>query len=118
MAKTVEEVQVHERALDVHAEISAIVHRESFRRDPRLRAQIVASSERISALIVEGWAQSSDQSAVQCLYRSRAAVRETLAHVVVMAVRRHVTTAERTRIAAKLDDLAKLLTFLIARTDY
>jgi len=117
MAKTVEEVQVHERAVDVQAEISAIVRRDSFRRDPRLRAQVLASSERISALIVEGWAQSSDQAAGHFLYRSRAAVRETLAHVVVMAVRRHVTTAERSRIAAKLEELAKLLTHLIARTD-
>ena len=115
MAKTVEEVQVHERAVDVAAEISAISRRDSFRRDPRLRADLVAGSERAASLIVEGLSQSTGRAVAQCLYRSRAAGRETLAHLVAAASRRHVSTTERTRIAAKLEDIAHMLTGLIAR---
>jgi len=117
MAKTVEEVQVHERAVDVAAEISAIARRESFRRDPRLREQLVAGSERAASLIVEGLAQSTARGAAQLLYRSRAAGRETLTHLVAAASRRHVSTTERTRIAAKLEDIGHMLTAIIARLE-
>ncbi len=117
MARTVEEVQVHERALDVAAEISAITRRESFRRDPRLRTQLVAGADRAASLIVEGLAQSSARAVAQFLYHSRAAGRETLVHLVAAASRRHVSTTERTRIAAKLEDIAHMLTSLIARLE-
>jgi four helix bundle protein len=117
VAKTVDEAQVHERAVDVAAEISAIVRRESFRRDPRLRAHLLACSQRVAASIVDGFEQSAGRDVAQFLYRSRAAGRETLAHLVVAAGRRHVSTTERVRIGAKLEDVAKMLTALIARLE-
>src|SRR4029077_6537611 len=95
MAKTVEEVQVHERAVDVAAGISAIARRESLRRDPRRRAQLVAGAERAASLIVEGLAQSTARAVAQFLYRSRAAGRETLTHLVAAAGGRHVSPPAR-----------------------
>lgn len=117
MAKTVEEVQVQERAVDVEVEISAIARRESFRRDPRLRTQLLSSSQRIAGSIAEGMAQATDRAVVPFFYRARAATRETLAQLVAAATRRHVSTTERARIGARLEDLARMLTTLIARLE-
>ncbi|HEY2904356.1 MAG TPA: hypothetical protein VGJ29_00545 [Vicinamibacterales bacterium] len=42
MAKSVEELRVYQKSLQASAEISAIILRESFNRDPRLRDQLVS----------------------------------------------------------------------------
>jgi four helix bundle protein len=61
MAKSVEELLVYQKALVAAAEISAIIQRPSFRRDPRLRDQLGASSESVPALVAEGFEQSTDR---------------------------------------------------------
>src|SRR6476469_4334417 len=45
MAKCVEELDVYQKAMDASAQVSAIIQRDSFRRDPRLRDQLGSSSE-------------------------------------------------------------------------
>ena len=49
MAKSLEELQVYQKALAAAAEISAIIQRQSFNRDPRLRDQLGSSSERVAS---------------------------------------------------------------------
>jgi four helix bundle protein len=113
MAKSVEELAVFQKALAASAEVSALLRRDSFKRDPRLRDQLGASSERVASLISEGFEQSTDRHFAQYCYRSRGSSRETRTQLVVAADRRHITSSERDRIAAKFEEVAKMLTGLI-----
>jgi hypothetical protein len=47
MAKCVEELGVYQKAMDASAQVSTIIQRDSFKRDPRLRDQLGSSSERV-----------------------------------------------------------------------
>jgi four helix bundle protein len=113
MAKSVEELQVYQKALQVSAEVSAILERDSFKRDPRLRDQLGSSSERVASLIAEGFEQSTDRHFAQYLYRSRGSSREARTQLVVACDRRHVDDTERIRISAQFEEIAKMLTGLI-----
>lgn len=113
MAKSVEELLVYQKALGAAAAISAILPRESFKRDPRLRDQLGSSSERVASLISEGFEQSTDRHFAQYLYRSRGSSREARTQLVVACDRRHISETERNRISAMFEEVAKMLTGLI-----
>ena len=113
MAKSVEELQVYQKALEASAEVSAILKRDSFKRDPRLRDQLGSSSERVASLISEGFEQSTDRHFAQYLYRSRGSSRETRTQLVVAVDRRHIDETERILITAQYEEVAKMLTGLI-----
>jgi four helix bundle protein len=113
MAKSVEELLVYQKALAAAAEISAIIQRPSFQRDPRLRDQLGASSESVPALVAEGFEQSTDRHFAQYCYRSRGSSRETRTHLVAACVRHHVTEAERVRASDLYEEIAKMLSGLI-----
>ena len=113
MAKCVEELQVYQKSLRISAEISAILRRISFNRDPRLRDQLGASSERVASLRAEGFAQSTDRHFAQYCYRARGSSREARTQLVVARDRLHITEAERGQLSERLEEVAKMLTGLI-----
>jgi four helix bundle protein len=117
MAKSVEELQVYQKALAASAEVSAIIQRRSFNRDPRLRDQLGSSSERVASLIAEGFEQSTDKHFAQYCYRSRGSCRETRTQLIVGVHRRHLTERERAALDAKYEEVAKMLTGLIAHLE-
>src|ERR1700730_3311019 len=80
-ARSVEELQVYQKALMAADEISAILKREPFRSDWRLRAQLGGSSESVPALIAEGSSQKTDRHFAELLYRSRGESSETRTHL-------------------------------------
>src|SRR5437773_923106 len=83
MAKSLEELQVYQKALEASAEVSAILGRDSFKRDPRLRDQLGSSSASVASLISEGFEQSTDRYFAQYLYRSRGSSSEARTQLVV-----------------------------------
>ena len=117
MAKCVEELQVYQKALAATADISALIQRPSFMRDPRLRDQLGSSSERVASLIAEGFEQSTDRHFAQYCYRSRGSCRETRTQLVVGVQRRHLSESERVVTDVKFEEVAKMLTGLIAHLE-
>jgi len=117
MAKSVEELQVYQKALAAAGEISAIIQRPSFNRDPRLRDQLGSSSERVASLIAEGFEQSTDRHFAQYCYRSRGSCREARTQLIVAGQRRHIVESERLRIDPLYEEIAKMLTGLIAHLE-
>jgi four helix bundle protein len=117
MAKSLEELQVYQKAIAASAEVSAIIQRPSFNRDLRLRDQLGASSERVASLIAEGFEQSTDRHFAQYCYRSRGSSRETRTQLVVACQRRHIVETERLRIDLLYEEIAKMLTGLIAHLE-
>jgi len=113
MAKCVEELLVYQKAVEASAEVSAIIQRDSFKRDPRLRDQLGSSSERVASLISEGFEQSTDRHFAQYCYRSRGSSRETRTQLVVAVQRNHIAETERVRISSMYEEIAKMLTGLI-----
>ncbi len=113
MAKSVEELLVYQKALEASAEVSAIIQRDSFKRDPRLRDQLGSSSERVASLISEGFEQSTDRHSAQYSYRSKGSAREARTQLVVAVQRNHITESERVRISNMYEEIAKMLTGLI-----
>jgi len=113
MAKSVEELLVYQKAMEAAADVSAILDRDSLRRDPRLRDQMGSSSERVASLIAEGFEQSTDRHFAQYCYRSRGSSRELRTQLVIARDRRHIVEDERARISNKYEEIAKMLTGLI-----
>jgi four helix bundle protein len=113
MAKSVEELLVYQKALAASAEASAIIQRESFSRDLRLREQLGSSSERVASLIAEGFEMSTDRHFAQYCYRSRGSSRETRTQLVVACDRHHITQKERDLMCGRYEEIAKMLTGLI-----
>ena len=117
MATSVEELQVYQKASTAAAEISAIIQRPSFNRDPRLRDQLGSSSERVASLIAEGFEQSTDRHFAQYCYRSRGSCRETRTQLVIACQRHHIVETERLRIDPLYEEIAKMLTGLIGHLE-
>jgi four helix bundle protein len=117
MAKSVEELQVYQKAVAASAEISSIIQRKSFNRDPRLRDQLGSASERIVSSISEGFEMSTDRHFAQFLYRARGSSREAQSQLLIAEQRSHVSTEERIRIAAMLDEIARMLSGFIAHLE-
>jgi four helix bundle protein len=117
MAKTLAELIVYQKALDASREVSAILQRESFKRDPRLRDQLGSSSERVASSIAEGFEQSTDRHFAQYLYRSRGSSSEVRTQPVVARDRHYIDESERGRLSDRYDEIAKMLTGLIAHLE-
>jgi four helix bundle protein len=114
MAKSLQELQVYQKALSAAGEISAIIARPSFLKDYRLRDQLGGSSQSVAALIAEGFEQSTDRFFAEYCCRSRGSSQETRTHLVAACTRRHITDSERTCLCERYEEIAKMLSGLIA----
>ena len=113
MAKSVEELLVYQKAIEAADEISAILKRDAFAKDIRLRGQIGASSERVASLIAEGFSQKTDRHFASYLYMSRGSCSETRTQLRIAAGRDFIGEEERKRLADKYVEIEKMLTGLI-----
>ena len=109
-AKSVEELLVCQKALDAAHEISAILKRDSFQIDIRLRGQLWASSERVASLISEGFPQKTDRHFGQYLYLSRGSSSEVRTQLAVAHRRDHITDNELSILSNRYNEIEKMLT--------
>ena len=81
MAKSVEELQVYQKALQAAHAISAILERAAFQRDRDLGSQLNRASVRVASDIAEGFEQKTDRHFARYLYDSRGGAREIRAQL-------------------------------------
>ena len=112
-AASIEELQVYQKALAVAHEVSALLKRPCFQRDPRMRDQLGASSDGCASLISDGFAQSTDRFFAQLCYRSKGEAKETRTHLIVARGRDYLTDAELEALCAKYEEIERMLTGLI-----
>ena len=112
-AKCVEELQVYQKALAAAHEVSAILKRPCFQRDPRLHDQLSASSDAVPSLMSEGFGQSTDRQFAQLLYKSRSESKETRTHLTVAKGRDYVSEGELKRLCDQYDEIEKMTTGFI-----
>ena len=112
-ATCVEELLVYQKALVAAHQVSAILKRPCFQRDPRLHDQLSASSDAVPSLISEGFGQSSDRQFAQSLYKSRSESKETRTHLTVAKGRDYVEEEEWAALCAQYEEIEKMETGLI-----
>jgi four helix bundle protein len=112
-AKCVEELQVYQRALEGADAVSAILKRESFRRDWKFRDQLGGSSESVAALIAEGFPLKTDRHFAALLYRSRGESSETRTHLRAALTREHISESEMEKLTSIFNEIERMLTGLI-----
>jgi four helix bundle protein len=113
-ARSVEELLVYQKALDAAHAVSAILKRPCFGKDLKLRDQLGAASERTASVIAEGFSQSTDRHFASYLYRSRGSSNEIRTQFKVALKRGYITEDEQTSLADRYEEIAKMLTGLIA----
>jgi len=96
--KSLEELQVYQRALMAADAISAILRRPCFLGDRPIRDQLSESSSRIPSHIAEGFGQKTDRHFAHYLYVARGSCNEVRAHLTVAQGRLYVTAAECTNL--------------------
>jgi len=111
--RSLEELLVYQRALSAADEILAILDRPAFLRDPELRKQLGASSERVPALISEGFAQGTDRHFASYLYRARGSSSETRTHLQRAQRKGCITSDEWRARSDRYTEIEKMLTGLI-----
>jgi four helix bundle protein len=112
-AKSVEELEVYQKALKAAEDVSELLKRPSFQRDLRFREQMGSSSERVVSAISEGFEQSTDRHFAQYCYRSRGSSRELRTQLVLAVKRAHITEGERVSLTERYAEIARMLTGLI-----
>ena len=70
-AKKLDDVLVYKKALAASDEISAILERPAFGKDPNLKDQLSRSSGRVGPLIAEGFGQNTDRQMADYFGRAR-----------------------------------------------
>jgi len=112
-AKSVEELDVYQKAVEASAEIATVVCRDAFTKHVRLREQLDSASERVVSAISEGFEMSTDKHFAQYCYRARGSSREIRSQLVLAVQRRAINDEERLRISNRYEEIAKMLTGLI-----
>jgi four helix bundle protein len=110
---SVEELLVYQKGLAAADAVSALLKRQAFAKDARLRNQLAASSERVVSLIAEGFSQSTDRHFAEYLYRSRGSSSETRTQLRVAQGREYVSERERVGVCDRYNEIERMLTGLI-----
>jgi four helix bundle protein len=108
--KSLEDLQVYQKALEAADAISAILDRPIFRRDPELRKQLGDCSARIPAIIAEGFGQGTDRHCAHYQRVARGSCNEMCTHLRVARGRRHITTEEYGDLSGRYVVIGKMLT--------
>jgi four helix bundle protein len=112
-ASCLEELLVYQKAIATADAISAILPRQQFQRDFKLRHQLAASSERVASLIAEGFSQSTDRHFAEYLFRSRGSSKETRTQLRIALGRKYVTPDELNELSRRYNEIERMLTGLI-----
>jgi four helix bundle protein len=106
MAKSLEELQIWQRAVQLDVAVSAIIEKPGFQKDRRLKEQILDAVDSVVSNIAEGFEQPTDRACAKYLYTSKASNGETRARLILARNRRYITTAEFETCSRLADELA------------
>jgi four helix bundle protein len=102
-AKTLKELLVYQRAVELAIAINAILEAPGFRRDFNARDQLRSASDSIVANIAEGFPQSTDRSFAHFLTIACASAAEVRSRLQLAVDRRYLSASD----VRQCDDLAE-----------
>lgn len=113
MARTVQELQVFQRACEAADELFALFRESRLGRDRDLGAQLNRASVRVISDIAEGFEQKTDRHFAKYLYDARGRSAEIRAQLFLAWSRSYITGTERARVSALYEEVGRMLTGLI-----
>jgi four helix bundle protein len=111
-AKSLEDLEIFQSALDAADAVSAILDRPCFRRDPELSDQLGETSSRIPPHIGEGFGQKTDRHFAHFLYIARGSCNEMRSHLTIAKGRNCITDAEWKELCGRYVVIGKRITRL------
>ena len=114
MAKTVEELQVFQRACLAADELFALISTTVLGRDRDLAAQLNRASVRVVSDIAEGFEQKTDRHFARYLYDARGGAAEIRAQLGIARRRGSITTNDCERVSDRYAEVGRMLSGLIA----
>ena len=113
MAKSVEELQIWQRAVQLDVAVSAIIENPGFQKDRRLKEQTLDAVDSLVSNIAEGFEQPTDRAFAKYLYTSKASNGEARARLLLARNRRYITAAEFDTCNRLADEVARMLSGFI-----
>jgi four helix bundle protein len=115
--KSLEDLQVYQRALEVGDVITAILERPCWAQDPKLRRQMSECADRIPANISEGFGQGSDRHCAHFQRIARGSANEMCTHLRRARNKRLVAATECEDLSSRYEHIGKMLTRWIQHLD-
>jgi four helix bundle protein len=112
-AKTLNDLQLWQRANEFWDAVNAIIDRTAFQRDVRLRNQIRDASDSMLSNISEGFEQPTDRSFARYLYHSKGSTAEIRSRLRIAAKRKYITIPEFEERDKLGDEVARMTVGLI-----
>lgn len=113
MVKTLEELLVHQKAIEFCRSINTILDRPALRRDRKLHEQINDANDSITANLSEGFEQSSDAAFASYVHHSKASAAEVLARLRQCQVKGYITDEELIPCLRSGEELKRMMAGLI-----
>jgi four helix bundle protein len=120
-ARSLSEIKVYKKALQMGGEISELLKRPVFGRNFTLKDQLSRSTGRIAPLVAEGYGQLTDRHLAVYLGRARGSVQETIGHLEDAYQKALISKTEYSRYVDSYDHIGRMLTNWInylQRTDW
>jgi four helix bundle protein len=111
--RSLDDLHIYQEALEAADAVSAILSKEPFRRDPKFRAELAESAERVAAFIGDGFGQKPDARVEQLFGAARRACGNVRLRLAVARGRHYITEADCASAGARYDRIGKQLTRLL-----
>jgi four helix bundle protein len=109
MAYKLEEMSVFLKARDFSVAVSAIIARQAFGTNRRLKNQIAEANESILSNLAEGFEQSTDAAVANYLYIAKGSVAEVVTRLKSAQRRGCLTAEECAQCATAGDEIGRML---------
>ena len=113
MARTVQELQVFQRACAAADALFALLRTTQLGRDRDLGAQLNRASVRVVSDIAEGFEQKTDRHFARYLYDARGGAAEIRAQLSRAFSRGHIAEADRAGVSGRYEEVGRMLSGLI-----
>jgi four helix bundle protein len=105
MAKKLDELRVYQRAMEFSKSVTALLDRQTYRKDRDLWGQTSEANDSIPSNISEGFEQGSDPMFVKYLFYSKGSLGEVVARLRQAQIKRYITVEE---LAIRVDAAERL----------
>ena len=109
MAKKVEELPLYSKIIEFSSAVSAMSDRPAFRRNSKLRNQIVGANDSIGANLEEGFEQGTDRAFARYVTISKGSLGEALGHLRRAYRKKCMTQGELQELIVLGEALGKML---------
>ena len=113
IAKTIDDLQVYQKALVGSVAVSALLKNPRLRKDYKLSDQLADAADSVCSNISEGFGQQSDRKFAQYLFIARGSANEVHTHVRAACHRGYITDEEVEGVNPTYVEIGKMLTRLI-----